>query len=166
MRKLSLYLVVSALAACGSQAKKETTPPVTKQTPAGEAKPQEPVKAEITPVDSGALPPKDPIYFDYDSAQLAAEASATLQKVADYLEKHPGSTVTVSGHTDERGTTEYNLALGDQRAKAAHDYLVRLGVDPSRVKTISYGKERPAAQGHGEEAWSKNRRDEFDTATK
>jgi peptidoglycan-associated lipoprotein len=111
-------------------------------------------------------PPADNIYFDYDSFQVAETSKPTLSNVADYLTKNPGATVTISGHTDARGTTEYNLMLGDQRAKAAHDYLVRLGIDPIRIKTISFGEERPAVPGETEESMSKNRRDEFSTGTK
>jgi peptidoglycan-associated lipoprotein len=147
---------------CGSSNKQATTTPVAK----AEAKAVEPIKATIQPASptDDRPPATDPIYFDFDSYQVAEPSKAELQQVAEYLGKHPGSTVTISGHTDERGTTEYNLMLGDQRAKAAHDYLVRLGIDPLRIKTISFGEERPAVQGNTEEAWSKNRRDEFNTS--
>jgi peptidoglycan-associated lipoprotein len=166
--KVVLFGVVVAASACGAKDKKEDTTPMTQTTPSkqAEAPKQEPIKADITPADPGANPPNDPIYFEFDSSTISDSARGTLSKVGDYLMKHPGSLVTVSGHTDDRGTTEYNLALGDQRAKAAHDYLVRMGVDPARIKTISYGKEKPAVTGGGEEAWGKNRRDEFETKNK
>ncbi len=167
MSRLStgLFLLVStALVACGGKAASNTTP---KPDNNPDAKRNDPVKTEITPAPgSPAPPPTDPIYFDFDMSLIKDESKLTLQTIADYLEKNPGASVTIGGHTDERGTTEYNLALGDQRAKAAHDYLVRLGVDPSRIKTISYGEERPAKIGHDESSWSKNRRDEFDTQKK
>jgi peptidoglycan-associated lipoprotein len=157
-------IVVLLAAACGATDKKATNAPVANDGASGDRNPkQEPVKAEISPVDPNADVPRDPIYFDFDSFTLSDAAKERLQKVADYLSKHPGSTVTISGHTDERGTTEYNLALADQRAKVAHDFLLRLGVDANRIKTISYGEERPAAKGEGEETWGKNRRDEFET---
>lgn len=165
---MSMVVAFGAMA-CGAKDKKDTLPVVQKETPKVETPPvktEEPVKAEIKPVDDGPAPTINPIYFDFDSYTIQDPSKTELQKVGDYLAKHPGSTVTVAGHTDERGTTEYNLALGDQRAKAAHDYLVRLGTDPARIKTISYGKERPAVNGAGEEAWSKNRRDEFETSIK
>ncbi len=155
-------LTAGLLAACGSKAK----PPVTAaKNETAQEKKNEPLTATITPAspDQGA-PSMSPIYFEFDSYQLADPSKQELSKVADYLQKNPGATVTIAGHTDERGTTEYNLMLGDQRAKAAHDYLVRLGIDPVRIKTISYGEERPASPGHNEESWSKNRRDEFNTA--
>jgi peptidoglycan-associated lipoprotein len=151
----------SAALACGSKAKPaETTPQAAAPT---EEKKNEPLTATITPEANETPPPADPIYFDYDSYQVADASKQVLERVADYLGKNPGASVTISGHTDERGTTEYNLMLGDQRAKAAHDYLVRLGIDPIRIKTISFGEERPASPGEGEENWSKNRRDEFNT---
>jgi peptidoglycan-associated lipoprotein len=77
------------------------------------------------------------------------------------LEKNPGAVIRIEGNCDERGTVEYNLALGEKRAKAALDYLVKMGIDPSRISTVSYGKERPMDPGHTEAAWAKNRRDDF-----
>ncbi len=100
----------------------------------------------------------DRVYFAFDKYDLSPEARATLQKQAVWLRRYPSVTVTVEGHTDERGTREYNLALGERRANSVRDYLVALGVDTSRIKTISYGKERPVALGSTEEAWAKNRR--------
>lgn len=100
----------------------------------------------------------DRVFFDFDKYNLKPEARETLQRQADWLKKYPSVTVTVEGHCDERGTREYNLALGERRANSAKNYLVALGVDPNRIKTISYGKERPAVTGSTEAAWSQNRR--------
>ncbi len=100
----------------------------------------------------------DRVFFAFDSSELSAEARASLEKQAAWMKKFGGVRVVVEGHCDERGTREYNLALGERRANAAKDYLVALGVNPARVKTISYGKERPAALGHNETAWAQNRR--------
>lgn len=100
----------------------------------------------------------DRVFFDYDSSALSGDARATLSRQAAYLKQFPGKTVTVAGHCDERGTREYNLALGEQRANAVKQYLVSLGINGSRIATISYGKERPVALGHNEAAWSQNRR--------
>ncbi len=100
----------------------------------------------------------DRVFFAFDSSELTAEARASLEKQAAWMKKFGGVRVTVEGHCDERGTREYNLALGERRANAAKDYLVALGINPARVKTISYGKERPAALGHNETAWAQNRR--------
>lgn len=100
----------------------------------------------------------DRVFYAYDSSALSAEARATLEKQAAWMKKFGGVRVVIEGHCDERGTREYNLALGERRANAAKDYLVALGINPARVKTISYGKERPAAIGHNETAWAQNRR--------
>ncbi len=100
----------------------------------------------------------DRVFFDLDKFSLGADARSTLEKQAAWLKTHSGLTITVEGHADERGTREYNLALGARRANSAKDYLIALGVSPSRVKMISYGKERPVALGSNEEAWSQNRR--------
>ena len=101
------------------------------------------------------------IYFDFDQYDLSSDARATLKKSGDWLRSNPSVRVEVEGHCDERGTSEYNLALGAKRAQAAKDYLVSLGVAPGRVSTISYGEEIPVCREHDESCWSKNRRDRF-----
>ena len=98
------------------------------------------------------------IYFGYDSASLNAASQATLIRQAGFLNANPSLTVTIEGHCDERGTREYNLALGERRAAAARDYLLAQGIDSARLRVISYGKERPVMVGSTESAWSKNRR--------
>ncbi|HAO58359.1 MAG TPA: peptidoglycan-associated lipoprotein Pal, partial [Alphaproteobacteria bacterium] len=98
------------------------------------------------------------VYFSYDSAALDGNSKGTLFRQAAFLNANPALTVTIEGHCDERGTREYNLALGERRAAAARDYLLAQGVDPARIKVISYGKERPAMAGSNEESWAKNRR--------
>jgi len=100
----------------------------------------------------------DRIFFDTDSSSVNAQARVTLDRQAQWLALYPRYVVTVEGHADERGTREYNLALGARRAKAAHDYLVSRGVSPQRVKTLSYGKERPVALCDAENCWAQNRR--------
>jgi peptidoglycan-associated lipoprotein len=100
----------------------------------------------------------DRVYFDYDSSVLSPTATQTLDKQGAWLKRYPDVIVTVEGHTDERGTREYNLALGDRRANAVKNYLVALQVNQDRVLTISYGEERPVDPGHDEAAWAKNRR--------
>lgn len=100
----------------------------------------------------------DRVFFALNSSELSAQARAALEKQATWIKRFGGIRVVLEGHADERGTREYNLALGERRANAAKDYLVALGVNPSRVKTLSYGKERPAALGHNEAAWAQNRR--------
>jgi peptidoglycan-associated lipoprotein len=101
------------------------------------------------------------IYFDFDKSDLTADARAGLQANADYLKSNSSIAITIEGNCDERGSAEYNLALGKRRAEAAYRYLADLGIETSRMTTVSYGKERPAVEGHNELAWAKNRRDDF-----
>ena len=105
--------------------------------------------------------PLKPVFFLYDSDTLDDEARKVLSENAVVLKANPGWTITVEGHCDERGTAEYNLALGDRRALAARDYLVSLGVPPDRLSTVSYGKEFPFDAGHQESSWALNRRAHF-----
>jgi peptidoglycan-associated lipoprotein len=100
----------------------------------------------------------DRIFFTFDSAEVTPEAQLILQRQAEWLKRYPNVTVTIEGHTDERGTREYNLALGERRAQAARNVLVALGISASRMSTISYGKERPEVPGSTEEAYAQNRR--------
>ena len=100
-------------------------------------------------------------YFDFDSAALSAETTMVLDSAVDKFAKNPSARVVISGHADERGTREYNLALGHLRASAVADYMLARGIDGLRIKKVSYGKERPLLKGSNEEAWSKNRRVEI-----
>ncbi len=104
----------------------------------------------------------DDIYFDFDSFVLSDTAKKVLDRKAEYLNHHPDVNVIVEGHCDERGTHEYNLALGERRAHSAWQYLVNSGVNQKQVATVSYGQERPLAAGHDEASWAKNRRCHFD----
>ena len=98
------------------------------------------------------------VYFGFDSADLSGKAQATLDRQAAFLNVNPALVVIVEGHADERGTREYNLALGDRRATAVRDYLLAKGLNSARIRTVSYGKERPAVSGSNEDSWEKNRR--------
>jgi peptidoglycan-associated lipoprotein len=100
----------------------------------------------------------DRVFFGFDKYNLAPKARKTLQRQAAWLKRYPSVLISVEGHCDERGTREYNLALGERRANSAKNYLVALGVNPNRIRTISYGKERPAVAGSNEAAWAQNRR--------
>ena len=100
----------------------------------------------------------DRVFFGYNSSELDADAQQLLQDQAAWLKQYSEKSVTIEGHCDERGTREYNLALGEQRAQAVKNWLVLLGIDSSRLSTISYGKERPAVIGSNDGAWSQNRR--------
>lgn len=100
----------------------------------------------------------DRVFFELDSSTLNGEAQATLDRQAKWLGQHSNVNIVVEGHADERGTREYNIALGERRATAAKNYLVNSGVSAARISTISYGKERPAVMGSDESSWSQNRR--------
>jgi len=99
----------------------------------------------------------DRVFYNFDSAVIREDGERTLKRQAEWLKGHPEVEVIIEGHADERGTREYNLALGDRRASAVKNYLVSMGIDPSRITVISYGKERPIAPGHSEESWAQNR---------
>ena len=102
-----------------------------------------------------------PIYFDFDQATIRADQFPTLDKNADYLKSNTSARIVIEGNCDERGTNEYNLALGERRAQNAKTYLVEAGIEEGRVRTMSYGEERPLFPGKGESSWSQNRRDDF-----
>ncbi len=149
----------------------EVKPPqaVTQPAPAPEA-PKEEMKL-APPAPSGlaeeiaAFEGKN-IHFDFDRYDLRADAIAVLDEKAAFLKTNPDMKVQIEGHCDERGTIEYNIALGERRARSAQDYLVDVGIAKDRIVTISYGKERPLDPGHNEDAWAKNRRDHFIVMTK
>lgn len=135
-------------------------PALTPEKPAEEAQ-------VVTPVPKGALEESikafedQMIYFDFDMFSLTAEAREILAQKASFLKTNADYAIQIQGNCDERGTTEYNLALGERRAKSAQDYLMSLGIAKERITTISYGKERPIDPGHTEEAWAKNRNAQF-----
>ncbi|MEZ4742659.1 MAG: OmpA family protein [Bdellovibrionota bacterium] len=101
------------------------------------------------------------VYFSFDDPTLTDQGKSRLQALAEYLKANPGQKLQVRGHCDERGSTEYNLALGQGRSESVRSYLVNLGIDEGRISTVSFGEEKPAATGHSESAWSQNRRADF-----
>jgi peptidoglycan-associated lipoprotein len=105
--------------------------------------------------------PLDDVFFDFDQYLLTEEAQKILQKDAEWLRTHPQARILIEGHCDERGTVEYNLALGERRAQGVKDYLADLGISSDRISVISYGKEKPFVVGHSEETWAQNRRAHF-----
>ena len=153
---LSVFAVVALLAAC------ETAPEGSgsssgagggsSATTAGGGGPRSGTQEDLV-VNVG-----DRVFFGFNKYKLNGAARGILEKQAAWLKKFPSVTVVAEGHADERGTREYNLALGERRANSAKDYLVTLGISPSRIKTISYGEERPVALGSSEKSWSQNRR--------
>lgn len=160
---LGLLLISATLVGCASNAK-----PGDPQTPPGAAGAGRPGgTVPWTPERPGALRPwEDPksplyertIYFDYDRAEIKPEYVNLLRTHARYLGEHPELAVTLEGHADERGTREYNLALGDRRAESVRQFMLAEGVRSNQLSTLSYGEERPAVVGHNEEAWRWNRR--------
>ena len=167
--RMTMYFTLALLAGagCGSRQTEVTTAPTEPAAPAvaqPEAAPpqDEFVDAEDEPLDEAeAAVDFTPVYFEYDSSVILPDQRDKLDLIATYLEENPEVTLLVEGHTDSRGTVEYNIGLGERRAQVVQDYLVRLGVDGARVSTISYGEERPVVQGEGEESWAMNRRAEL-----
>ena len=156
-RSLLIAGAVIALSACAKKEPvapppppPETAQPVTTPEPTGPLKgSQEDFLASVS---------SDRVFFDTDKYDIDMEDQSVLRSQAQWLGANPGVNVTIEGHCDERGTRDYNLALGERRANAAKNYLASLGVNPARITTISYGKERPAAMGSDEQAWAQNRR--------
>jgi peptidoglycan-associated lipoprotein len=153
---------VAALAACASHPKPAPEapppPPPPPQAPTP-VPPPPPVTSQIIPgsVQDFVVNVGDRVYFDLDKYDVRSDAQPVLAAQASWLKRYPAVQVMIEGNCDERGTREYNLALGSRRANSVRDFLVSHGVDPGRIHTISYGKERPIDAGSGEEAWQKNR---------
>lgn len=143
---------VAALSACASRPEPTPTPGETAPAPAPTPRGPVPGSLEDFRVNVG-----ERVFFGYDRFELTAEARSILERQAAWLNRYPNIRVLVAGNCDERGTREYNLALGARRAAAVRDYLVTLGVAPNRIETVSYGKERPLDPRANEEAWSVNR---------
>lgn len=158
-RSLLMATAVISLAACAKKAPKELPPaPVDNSTQADTTPPAPTGPVKGSQEDFVASVAADRILFATDAFDVDAEDQGILQSQAQWLQANPTVRVTLEGHADERGTRDYNIALGEKRANSAKNYLASLGIDPSRITTISYGKERPAALGSDESAWAQNRR--------
>ena len=156
---IALLLVIPGLLfTVGCQKKAVSQAPAPAPAPAPEAQPA-PAPPAKAPSDWNIS--QNNIYFEFDKSTLTAMAQDTLMRHAAWLRENPNATVTIEGHADERGTNEYNLALGDRRADSAKAFLVDLGISSSRLTTISYGEERPLCMDQTEECWAKNRRGHF-----
>jgi len=141
-----------------------TTPAPTEVAPPPPSQPSSPVQTESLPGSVEEINRRGFLkdaFFDYNKADLRDDARSALSANADWLKKNTSVQFLIEGHCDDRGTTEYNLALGDRRANAAREYLVSLGVDAARIRTVSYGKERPFCTAETEECWQQNRRAHF-----
>ena len=160
IRKTTAMIAAITMLAVGACSKKapEVLPPAPEGTDAGSDSGIGNAVIPGSQQDFVANVSSDRVFFDYDQYNVDAEDQATLQSQAQWLQRNPAVRVTLEGHADERGTRDYNLALGERRANAAKNYLASLGIDPSRIQVISYGKERPAELGSNEAAWAKNRR--------
>ena len=162
-RLATILLLASAtgLAACAKKAP-EVLPPVPETAPVTTqpTQPTLPTGAQVGTQAhfAGAVGSSTTIYFDTDQFNVDSQDAAALQAQAQYFSRFPQITFTIEGHADERGTREYNLALGEKRANSAKNYLVGLGVDPGRISVVSFGKERPVALASNEGAWAQNRR--------
>jgi peptidoglycan-associated lipoprotein len=169
---LTVFALLTLAAACSKKPPIQAAPApaptpaptMAPATPVPVPTPPTPTVTEVTVTDrtlaeiSGYL---KPVFFDYDQADIRPDAKDALSSDAEFLRKWPTLRVTIEGHCDERGTREYNMALGQRRAGAAKDYLVSLGIDASRLLGVSYGKERPFCTDHNEDCWQKNRRAHF-----
>ena len=177
MKKLIIYtlaiiLVFSFAVACKKKPKEVPPPPPQAQEQPKVEKVEAPVVQEPQLTEEELFlqksldqinreKPLGTIYFDYDRAVIRDDARATLDANAAWMKKLRSAKVLVEGHCDERGTEEYNLALGEKRAKAAQDYMLSMGIGSDRIKIISYGKSQPVNPGHDESAWQMNRRAQF-----
>jgi peptidoglycan-associated lipoprotein len=178
---LACFLVFTFLVSCRGKVKEAPTPPPTpppaqvqEQPPPEKVVPEQPAPVVKEPVlteeeifmkksleDMNAEAPLEMIHFDFDKYFIRDDAKPVLEKDAEWLKKFEAIKILIEGHCDERGTEEYNLALGERRAKSTYDYLVSLGISPDRIRTISYGESMPLDSGHDEGAWQKNRRAQF-----
>lgn len=160
-----LTMALVALFAAGCAKKAVEAPPAPPPAPpvVQPVRPEPTTPAPETPVPVPGVTAGDftDVFFDLDSYTLRDDAKVALDRAAKLLRDQADVNVTLEGHCDERGTVEYNQALGEKRANAARDYLVNAGVSAARVQTLSYGKERPFAEGHDESAWAQNRRAHF-----
>jgi len=155
----SVLLLAGALLLAGCPKKPEVAtgaPRAEAPAPVPEARPE-----PAPPAPAPAKEPLQDVFFDFDKAVIRDDGKKSLNENIQWLKANPAVQIRVEGHCDERGTNEYNLALGERRAKAVRDYLVAGGIDAKRISTVSYGEERPFVQGHDESAWKGNRRGHF-----
>jgi len=153
----AVVMIVLLVPGCAARAR-QAEPVAAPAPPAAPGLPSAPSSSEPAPPGETPAPALEPVFFSYDSYTLSAAARAALDRIAQPLRERPNQAMTIEGHCDERGTVEYNLALGERRATAVREYLATAGITGTRLQTISYGKERPFAHGSGEQVWAQNRR--------
>mgnify|MGYP001252759782 CR=1 FL=1 len=167
LKLAGLFLLIAMIAASGCRKKKpaamgpETLAPEDLDAPIGFVEESGLPEREVTEFGIRVEATLDPVYFQFDSARVDVSESAKADRVAAFLRANPKYKLVVEGHCDERGTAEYNMALGERRAQAVRAYLLSVGVDADRIRTLSFGEEKPAAPGRAESDWSRNRRAEF-----
>lgn len=157
-RVVPFTITILALIPSGCKKKPPTPPPVT-EAPAPPPAPEKP--PEVPEPVQRMVANFQRVFFEFDSAELTPGSKGALDANVKIMQENPDLKIEIQGHADERGTTDYNLALGQRRADAIARYMTAMGVDASRIKVVSYGEERPLDPGHHETAWSKNRRGEF-----
>jgi len=155
--RAALALGFAAVGCAGSKSEVKPSQAVARTPPSDVGETQ----AKTGATETELRPSLEPIHFDFDKSLIHTEDATTLERIGRYLLGNPDRTIVVSGHCDDRGTVEYNVALGDRRAVVAREFLVKLGIDPVRIHTISYGEAKPVDAGQDESAWARNRRDEF-----
>jgi peptidoglycan-associated lipoprotein len=161
---IALLLVIPGLlftVGCQKKTVTQAKAPAPAPAAAAPAAKQPAPAAAVKPAETSGMIMQEDIFFEFDKSTLTPAAQDNLMRKAAWLREHSDATVTIEGHCDERGTNEYNLALGDRRADSAKAFLVDLGIASSRMTTISYGEERPLCMQQTEECWAKNRRDHF-----
>ena len=167
MKTSFALFVVATLAACATQSNTESEPapapsassPSASTAPATRSGPS--ASAAATPRGGNAMPRARSVYYEYDKAEIKADDAKLIDAHSQYLRQHPEVKVKVEGNADERGSAEYNLALGQRRADAVMKRMTILGVPGDRIETVSFGKEKPKARGHDETSWSENRRSDI-----
>ena len=155
---VAIMLITSFLAACATAPTETSSSSSSSTSSTSQSEVVGGIYIGTDTVEMLAIDVPDRVFFAYDSYSLAASAQATLNKQAKWLKANPSVAIAVEGHADERGTREYNLALGDRRASSVKDYLMSQGISSNRISTISYGKERPVKSGSNDTAWAQNRR--------
>ncbi len=158
VKVLGLMAALLLVAGCEGDAQTVDTDTSGGETMVAPPPPPPPADTAMDPQEYFVVNVGDRVFFDFDRSDLRPDAIDQLNRQADFLNSNGSITVAIEGHADERGTREYNLALGDRRASSAKQYLESMGVSGGRMRTISYGKERPAVLGSNEDAWAQNRR--------
>ncbi|HEY3074520.1 MAG TPA: peptidoglycan-associated lipoprotein Pal [Burkholderiales bacterium] len=168
LARLGLAVATAAIfGGCSTQATQDTTTTTDAQSAARApqaatpARPAQSTSSAASASDAKAIPGKRSVYYEYDKAEITAEGKKLIEAHADYLRARPALKVVIEGNADERGSAEYNVALGQRRADGVSKIMTLLGVAQDRIETVSFGKEKPKASGHNETSWSENRRSDI-----